>query len=471
MMTYSWNLIGEVLGEGGEDQSGQNVAFNSNGDRIITSAPYHIVQGEKKGHARVVQQGEEGEWAMVSSDIDGIGIGDRVWSVAMNEDGDRIAVGAPYNDIGGSNAGQVRIFRESNGAWVLVGEAIFGSAVWDLSGMSIDMDGNGTRVIIGSPSHTNEAGSKAGQARIYDEVDGSWVQVGNSLEGSSANDEFGTSVSISTDGKHIIVGSPYNDDNGTDSGHVKIYKEVNGSWVQIGADIQGESPNDWAGYSVDISSSGQRVVIGSPYNSNMESGGFYSGQVRVYEQFDGSWMQIGQSINGEKPDDWSGYSVAMSSNGQRVVIGAPYNHDNGYHSGHARVFEEVDNVWIRLGQDLDGNSYEGSGASVDINSDGTRILVGAPENTSDNYSGAGHVRVYELGVLSSSPMPWWGYFSIFTALLIVLSGLFFFWKKRNGSGGGSKMNMNGSPVKFPIPVRAPDADKDIETKLSSSDSK
>ena len=44
--------------------------------------------------------------------------------------------------------------------------------------------------------------------------------------------------------------------------------------------------------------------------------------MRVYS-FDGvSWVQVGQDIDGEAANDSSGYSVAMSSDGKTVAIGA-----------------------------------------------------------------------------------------------------------------------------------------------------
>jgi hypothetical protein len=43
--------------------------------------------------------------------------------------------------------------------------------------------------------------------------------------------------------------------------------------------------------------------------------------------------------NGMVQCDWSGMSVAMSDDGMRVAIGAPYNdNSNGSNSGHVRVY-------------------------------------------------------------------------------------------------------------------------------------
>ena len=54
-------------------------------------------------------------------------------------------------------------------------------------------------------------------------------------------DNSGVSVSLSGNGTIVAVGAPYNDGNGADSGHVRVYK-YNGinAWAQLGPDIDGE---------------------------------------------------------------------------------------------------------------------------------------------------------------------------------------------------------------------------------------
>ena len=51
-----------------------------------------------------------------------------------------------------------------------------------------------------------------------------------------------------------------------------------------------------------------------------------------------SQIQLGSDIDGEAAGDYSGISVALSSNGTRVAIGAPLNDSNGNNSGHVRVY-------------------------------------------------------------------------------------------------------------------------------------
>ena len=114
------------------------------------------------------------------------------------------------------------------------------------------------------------------------------------------------------------IGAYSNDGNGTNAGHVRVYQNNNGSWTQLGQDIDGENSGSQSGFSVSLSSQGNVVAIGAPNNNG---NGTYSGHVRVYENNNGSWTQIGQDINGEASYDYSGQSVSMSSDGNIVAIG------------------------------------------------------------------------------------------------------------------------------------------------------
>jgi hypothetical protein len=51
-----------------------------------------------------------------------------------------------------------------------------------------------------------------------------WTQIGQDIDGEAANDESGTSVSLSSDGTRVAIGAIYNDGNGNDSGQVRVYQ-------------------------------------------------------------------------------------------------------------------------------------------------------------------------------------------------------------------------------------------------------
>ena len=131
---------------------------------------------------------------------------------------------------------------------------------------------------------------------------------------------------MSSDGTILAIGAPYNDGNGTDAGHVRVYQYASGSWTKLGSDINGEAADDQSGASVSMSSDGKIVAIGAHYN---DGNGTNAGHVRVYKYTSSNWSQVGSDIDGEESVDISGYSVSLSSDGTIVAIGAYQNDGNG----------------------------------------------------------------------------------------------------------------------------------------------
>ena len=105
-----------------------------------------------------------------------------------------------------------------------------------------------------------------------------WGQIGQNIGASC--DKTGAAVAVSSDGNTVAIGSYLNDNNGIDAGHVRIYRlGLSGTWIQLGQDIDGESAGDESGYSVSLSSDGNTVAIGAPRNMGLGGG---SGHVRIY---------------------------------------------------------------------------------------------------------------------------------------------------------------------------------------------
>ena len=103
-----------------------------------------------------------------------------------------------------------------------------------------------------------------------------------------------SAVSLSSDGETIAIGARHNDR----GGQTRIYKwsQVNASWVQMGSDIDGAAKFDRSGSSVSLSSDGKNIAIGSP--------GSYPGHTRIYKWSpeNTSWVQMGSNIDGEAAD-------------------------------------------------------------------------------------------------------------------------------------------------------------------------
>ena len=82
-----------------------------------------------------------------------------------------------------------------------------------------------------------------------------WQPLGIDIDGESTSDKFGTSVALNVDGTIMAIGAIENDGSGVDAGHVRVYQNNDGNWVQIGQDIDGEASGDEFGTSLSINGS------------------------------------------------------------------------------------------------------------------------------------------------------------------------------------------------------------------------
>jgi len=218
-----------------------------------------------------------------------------------------------------------------------------------------------------------------------------WVQQGEAIQGASLGDES-SEVSISSDGTTVAIGAQKNNGNGEDSGHVRVYKWDGTGWNQVGTDIDGDASGDMSGSSVSLSSDGFRVAIGAYFNDG--GSGNNTGHVRVYEYLEEHWVQMGDDLDGEGANDESG-EVSLSSDGTTVAIGAPKNNGNGEDSGHVRVYKWDGSVWNQVGTDIDGETAGDLSGFVSMSSDGSTVAIGAIRNDG-NGEDSGHVRVYSI---------------------------------------------------------------------------
>ena len=394
----------DINGEAASDSSGYSVSMSSDGYIVAIGALNNDGNGNNSGQVRVyVWNSATSEWIQRGQDINGEASSDQSgYCVSLSADGSVVAIGAPNNHAPDYvyYTGQVRVYDWNSGAleWVQRGVDIDGEAEYDLSGWSASLSADGNVIAIGAPQN-DDNGNNSGHVRVYswNSVTSEWIQRGADIIGESLNDFSGVSVSLSSDGTVVAIGADVNDGNGNDSGQVRVYSWNSGTseWLQRGQDIDGQAAGDNSGRSVSISSDGSILAIGAPINR---------GYVRVYMWNSGTsqWVQRGGNIDGEELGDRSGTSVCLSSNGNAIAIGAPFNDyissattDN---RGHVRIYDWNNGTlaWDKRGDDINGEaSGDNSGGSVALSSDGTIVAIGARWNNIATGR-SGHVRVYSV---------------------------------------------------------------------------
>jgi hypothetical protein len=198
-------------------------------------------------------------------------------------------------------------------------------------------------------------------------------------------------LSLSGDGTVVAVGvKGYNNNNG----YVRVYASTGGVWSRRGSDIvdtnSGDYLTDSFGADVALSSDGNTVVVGAP--------GFRNGNGFVhafkYTTVNG-WTSKSTLISGyagDSSDRYFGISVSLSSDGSIFAFGGP-----GFTSslitrrGTVRVYSISGSTNTLLGAVLVGtNAYDEFGSDVSLSGNGAVLAVGASRAAS--YTG--YVRVY-----------------------------------------------------------------------------
>ena len=370
--------VGPDIDGENNDSQGVSVSLSSDGNRVAVGARDH---DSYKGTVRIYDYDSSGsQWNQVGSDIDGETNDLQGASVSLSSDGNRVAVGASDHDSNGT----VRIYDydSSGNQWNQVGSDIDGVVSGEKQGKSVSLSSNGNRVAVGAYFHNN-----IGTVRIYNYNSSTfnWDKVGPNIDGEDIFELQGASVSLSSDGNRVAVGAPYHS---SQKGTVRIYDydSLGNQWNQVGSDINGLESGERQGNSVSLSSNGDRVAVGAPYH------GSQNGTVRIYD-YDSSgseWNQVGSDIDGET-NDFQGASVSLSSDGNRVAVGAT---KHGSDNGTVRIYEYNSSTfnWDKVAPDIDGETNDSQGASVFLSSDGNRVAVGAD----DHDSGKGTLRIYDL---------------------------------------------------------------------------
>jgi len=250
-------------------------------------------------------------------------------AVAVSSDGETLVTSAPFASYEDMNykRGMVKVYHASSFKTAM--STFTPTGYQNLYGMSVALSGDGSTLVIGSPGSNDQI---AGFVEIHTKNStNDWSLQQTIVAGAGTDAEnwrFGEAVAISTDGTTIAIGCPSYDQSGIVSpkGQVTIYAFEQTQWARKGDSINGTTFGDYLGSALALSEDGATIAIGAP-------GCFFaglcpnivntSGYVRVH-RFNASaavkWPQIGQTLMG---DSAYGASVALTSSGNTVAIGAP----------------------------------------------------------------------------------------------------------------------------------------------------
>ena len=323
-------------------------------------------------------------------------------SIAFNAEGSILAVGSKFNDDFNWNAGKVRVYEWQDTAWVQLGQDLLGSWPWNGQfGKAIALNDSGNVLVVGEIGNGN-LDPGGGAVKIFKWNGTSWNQLGNTLYGEFDYDSFGWSVACSSDGYTIALGTPHNyvGPFGSRAGHVRVFSWNGTAWSKKGSDIDGTVHGEQFGYDVDIDGNGNTLIIGAPQKTNAQ----FTGAVVAFTWNGNSWIQKGPLIGSPYSNARYGESVSISSDGNKIAVGAPNTSRlNKAQRGCFIMYEYITFsngafTWSQIGTTKWGkNSGDRLGTSVAMNSFGNYIIAGATQTDLFNSDStkSGYALIYE----------------------------------------------------------------------------
>lgn len=344
-------------------------------------------------------------------------------AVAISENGQWLVVGEPRFGGGDNYTGRITVYNWNGTAWA--NPAVFqgaGLAAFDRFGYSVAIDNDGTRIAVGAP------GDDSGQGRVYlFERAGTLpsnfaaAAVANIVSPDrAAQDGFGWALDFNQDGSLLLVGEPGDDTAGTNAGAAFLF-----NWgatapganqvLRASADAgEGSVWQDNFGWSVSLDRN--IAVIGAPYDSS--NGRFFNGSATVVGVTSGTFNADRIKGTGEASYDLYGWDVSVDvfqgvgtgnvNSSVAIAVGAPgYDSTRGLDAGAVYTYRSNSMTTSVTAANLstialtervtayDGQEYDRFGWSVSVEAggmadleattgaNGLRMAVGSSLNGSD----------------------------------------------------------------------------------------
>jgi hypothetical protein len=367
------------------------------------------------------------------------GAGDRFGlSVTLSADGNTLAVGASREDsnavgVGGNQAdnsavesGAVYVFTRSAGLWSQQAYIkASNTEASDLFGWSVALSGDGNTLAVGAHYEGSNAvgvgGNQAdnsagvsGAVYVFTRSASSWSQQAYiKASNTEANDQFGHSLALSTDGNTLAVGAHWESSNAVGvggnqadnsagvSGAVYVFTRSAGLWSQQAyVKASNTEAGDQFGWSVALSGDGNTLAVGA-WNETSNAVGVggnqadnsatASGAVYVFTRSAGLWSQQAYvKASNTEANDQFGWSVALSVDGNTLAVAAPGEGSNATgaggnqadnsatNSGAVYVFTRSAGLWSQQAYIKASNTEANDqfGYRMALSGDGNTLAVG-----------------------------------------------------------------------------------------------
>ena len=291
------------------------------------------------------------------------------WATALSGDGTVLAVGAAFEDSGGTDgsgagdsaqdSGAVYVFSRTGSAWQQ--EALLKAENADPEdhfGDAVALSGDGKTLAVGADGEdgadsgvggdpSDNAGGHNGAVYVFSATAGSWEpQAYLKASNNDSDDYFGDAVALSDDGDTLAVRAPFedgadrgvdgdpSDNSGYNTGAVYVFSRTGTVWEQQ-AYLKAFNTGQEDGYhdALALSGDGSTLAFGASFEDSAATGvdasqddndATNSGAVYAFSRTGATWKRKAYiKAPNTDADDSFGRAVALSTDGSVLAIGAP----------------------------------------------------------------------------------------------------------------------------------------------------
>jgi uncharacterized membrane protein len=177
-------------------------------------------------------------------------------SVIISASGHRVAFSATAVNL---NQVKVYEYNDATSVWEQLGNTLAGTTSYRI-GLVLSGNADLSRIAIATISNTVDV------YYLYMNV---WTQLGSSLTTGNSPSGALQHVALSGDGSKLVVSHPGTTANGTASGQFRLFELSGFTWVQVGSTVHGSTAQIRMGTMSTISYDGSKVIVSSPGNNRV----------------------------------------------------------------------------------------------------------------------------------------------------------------------------------------------------------
>ena len=372
----------------------------------------------------------------------------RTWT-ALSGDGMIMAMGMNYAGRPSTERNGIsslsRVFRydTNTDTWKQIGQNITHNVTLSTHDNRVSLSEDGTVLAVGPSIETSDTEYRFDRIIIYkfNLTSNSWDAMGGPIYGqyNTGEESVSDAISLSSNGNRVAIGMPdansrFYPSSTSDYSYIKKhgtvvvydYNDSTNKWIQLGQLIEGDDHFGEFGHFLSFSGDGNQLAV-SAWRGDIGSDLIDIGYVKVFllSKTQKTWIQLGNTLFGDKPYDGFGHGISLSRDGARLALGATgdkYLIEGGKgQGGYARVLEfvpypggnvsnarddVVDGSWVQVGNEdfakTDDNAegeeigYEfgfGFGYAMALSENGTLVAYSFPRGSGPDGD-MGYVKVY-----------------------------------------------------------------------------